>query len=195
MQKDAIQCVIGLGNPGANYAATRHNVGFWLVDRLAQSYGAVFRSENKFFGEVANIHTAQGDCWLLKPMTYMNNSGRAVSALAHFYKIPADRLLVVHDELDLPPGTIRLKQEGGHGGHNGLRDTISAMQSKAFLRLRIGIGHPGHRDAVTNYVLKPPTKAEQIAIEAGLDEAERYWPVMQSGDLQEAMRGLHTATG
>jgi PTH1 family peptidyl-tRNA hydrolase len=189
-----IRCVVGLGNPGPRYAETRHNVGFWLVERLARRYGAVLRAENKFSGELARIRTEVGECWLLRPMTYMNNSGRAVSALARFYKIPLQHMLVVHDELDLAPGVIRLKQGGGHGGHNGLRDIISAMGGKDFWRARIGIGHPGHRDAVTDYVLSRPYKAEQQAIETGLDALEQHWEAIQSGDMQRAMQAIHSAT-
>jgi PTH1 family peptidyl-tRNA hydrolase len=126
-------------------------------------------------------------------MTYMNHSGRAVSALAHFYKIPLEQMLVAHDDLDLAPGVIRLKKGGGHGGHNGLRD-ISAALGKDFIRARIGIGHPGHRDAVTGYVLSAPYKSEQAAIDSGLDEIERHWEAVQSGDLAKAMQEIHTAT-
>jgi len=189
-----IRCVVGLGNPGPRYADTRHNVGFWLADRLARRYGEHLRAENRFFGEVARIRTEVGECWLLKPMTYMNQSGRADSALARFYKIPLEQMLVVHDELDMAPGVIRLKKGGGHGGHNGLRDIASAVGGKDFYRLRIGIGHPGHKDAVTDYVLSRPYKTEQEAIERGLDEVERHWPAIQSGDLQKAMQELHSAT-
>ena len=189
-----IRCVVGLGNPGPKYADTRHNVGFWLVDRLARRYGSVLRPENKFSGELGRIRTEAGECWLLKPMTYMNHSGRAVSALARFYKIPLQNMLVVHDELDLAPGVVRLKIGGGHGGHNGLRDIVSAMGGKDFYRARIGIGRPGHKDAVTDYVLSRPYKAEQEAIENGLDELERHWPLVQSGDIQQAMQAIHSAT-
>ena len=190
----AIRCVVGLGNPGPKYAETRHNVGFWLVDRLARRYGATLRAENKFSGELARMRSEAGECWLLKPMTYMNNSGRAVSALARFYKIPLEQILVVHDELDLAPGVVRLKKGGGHGGHNGLRDIVSAMGGKDFYRARIGIGHPGHKDAVTDYVLSRPYKAEQAAIEQGLDELERHWPLIQAGEMQSAMQAIHSAT-
>ncbi len=190
----AIRCVVGLGNPGPKYAETRHNVGFWLVDRLARRYGATLRAENKFSGELARMRSEAGECWLLKPMTYMNNSGRAVSALARFYKIPLEQILVVHDELDLAPGVVRLKKGGGHGGHNGLRDIVSAMGGKDFYRARIGIGHPGHKDAVTDYVLSRPYKAEQAAIEQGLDELERHWSLIQAGEMQSAMQAIHSAT-
>jgi PTH1 family peptidyl-tRNA hydrolase len=189
-----ITCVVGLGNPGPKYEETRHNVGFWLVDRLAHRYGAVMRADNKFAGEVARIRTPVGECWLLKPMTYMNHSGRSVSALAKFYKLPLENMLVAHDELDMVPGVVRLKKGGGHGGHNGLRDIISAMGSKDFHRVRIGIGHPGHRDGVSDYVLSRPYKAEQDLIERGLDEIERHWETVQAGDMGKAMREIHSAT-
>lgn len=190
----AIQCVVGLGNPGPKYADNRHNAGFRFVDALARAAGAVLRAENKFSGELARIHGPSADCWLLKPMTYMNHSGRSVSALCNFYRIAPENLLVVYDELDLAPGMMRLKRGGGHGGHNGMRDICSALGSKEFLRLRIGIGHPGHKDVVVGYVLSRPGKAEQAAIDAGIDQALRNWDLIQSGELQKAMNALHAAT-
>jgi PTH1 family peptidyl-tRNA hydrolase len=186
--------VVGLGNPGPKYAETRHNAGFWFVDELARASGVVMRAENKFSGELAKIRGPAGDCWLLKPMTYMNHSGRAVSALCSFYRIPPARLLVVYDELDLAPGMMRLKSGGGHGGHNGLRDICAALGSKDFLRLRMGIGHPGHKDAVVGYVLSRPGKSEHAAIDSGIGEALRQWDLIQSGELQRAMNALHAAT-
>ena len=189
-----IRCVIGLGNPGPKYADTRHNVGFWLVDRLARHYGTALRAEARFSGEAGRIRTGAGECWLLKPMTYMNHSGRSVSAFSRFYRIPMEQMLVVHDDLDLAPGTVRLKKGGGHGGHNGLRDIVSAMGGRDFYRIRIGIGHPGHRDAVTDYVLSRPYKGEQEAIERGLGEIERHWELIQSGKMQQAMQEIHSAT-
>lgn len=190
----AIRCVVGLGNPGPKYAETRHNAGFWFVDALACAHGAVFRAENKFSGELARADTPAGECWLLKPTTYMNHSGRSVAALCNFYRIEPAALLVVYDELDLPPGTLRLKTGGGHGGHNGMRDICSALGSSDFHRLRIGIGHPGHKDAVVGYVLSRPGKAEHQAIESGVAEALRHWDLIQRGELQKAMNALHTAT-
>jgi len=190
----AIQCVVGLGNPGPKYEATRHNAGFWFIDELARRAGATFRPEKKFCGEVARIQSPAGDCWLLKPMTYMNHSGRAVSALCNFYRIDPAQLLVVYDELDLPSGTLRLKSGGGHGGHNGMRDICSALGSRDFLRLRIGIGHPGHKEAVVGYVLSKPGREEHQALEAGIDEALGHWDLIQAGDLQKAMNVLHAAT-
>ncbi|MGB5671893.1 MAG: aminoacyl-tRNA hydrolase [Sedimenticolaceae bacterium] len=190
----AIQCVVGLGNPGPKYEGTRHNAGFWFVDELARTNGAVMRAENKFSGELARIATGVGECWLLKPMTYMNHSGRAVAALCNFYRIQPSQVLVAYDELDLTPGTMRLKSGGGHGGHNGMRDVCSALGTRDFQRLRIGIGHPGHKEAVVGYVLSRPGKDEHQAIEQGIDEAMRQWGLIQSGELQKAMNALHAAT-
>lgn len=190
----AIKCVVGLGNPGPKYAETRHNAGFWFVDELARGRGVLMRTENKFGGEIARVSSADGDFWLLKPMTYMNHSGRAVAALCRFYKIPIDALIVAYDELDLDPGVVRLKSGGGHGGHNGLRDICAALGSRDFHRLRIGIGHPGHKDAVVDYVLSRPGKSERHAIEAGLDEARQVWDRVLVGDMQQAMNTLHSAT-
>lgn len=190
----AIQCVVGLGNPGPKYADTRHNAGFWFADRLVDRYGGALRKEAKFSGDVARIRTDAGECWVLKPTTYMNHSGRAVAALCNFYRIDPSELLVVYDELDLAPGVVRLKTGGGHGGHNGMRDICSALGTQAFHRLRLGIGHPGHKDAVVGYVLSSPGKVDQTAMDAGLDEALRHWETIQAGELQQAMNGLHAAT-
>lgn len=189
-----IQCVVGLGNPGAKYSDTRHNAGFWFVDALARHGGATFRAENKFSGEVARLSMSAGDCWLLKPTTFMNHSGRAVAALCNFYRIDPGALLVAYDELDLPAGTLRLKTGGGHGGHNGMRDICNALGSRDFHRLRIGIGHPGHKDAVVGYVLARPGKEDQELIESGIDQALRQWDLIQAGEIQKAMNALHSAT-
>lgn len=194
MSSTHIRCIVGLGNPGGKYEDTRHNVGFWLVDRLAKKHGGSFRNESKFSGEVARINTPQGDVWLLKPTTFMNHSGRSVSALAKFYRIQPEEILVAHDELDMEAGVIRLKKGGGHGGHNGLRDIVSAIGSKDFQRVRIGIGHPGHKSAVSGYVLSRPGKAEQEKIETGLDLLDRHWDAVLSGNLGDAMQAVHTAT-
>jgi PTH1 family peptidyl-tRNA hydrolase len=179
-----IRAIVGLGNPGAKYEDTRHNAGFWFVDRLARRYGGQFRPEAKFFGEVCKVRIGAGDVWLLKPTTFMNRSGQSVNALLNFYKIGMAELLVAHDEIDLPPGDIRLKVGGGHGGHNGLRDIIPGV-GKDFVRLRVGVGHPGHKDQVADYVLARASRAEQEAIEAALDRAE------VAGELQRAMNELH----
>jgi peptidyl-tRNA hydrolase, PTH1 family len=194
MSANPISCVVGLGNPGANYAQTRHNVGFWLVDALAEHYGVALRSDNKFAGEVTRLRSEAGECWLLKPTTFMNRSGRSVAALARFYKLVPEQLLVVHDDLDLAPGVVRLKKGGGHGGHNGLRDIAAALGSNAFFRARIGIGHPGHRDAVTDYVLSRPGRTDQEAIEQALATLLAHWKTVQQGDMAQAMQALHSAT-
>jgi PTH1 family peptidyl-tRNA hydrolase len=186
----SIQLIVGLGNPGAKYEATRHNVGFWFVEHLARSKGASFRNENKFRGEVCSLTLDGSNVWLLKPLTYMNHSGQAVRALAQFYKIPVEAILVVHDELDIPPGVLRVKQGGGHGGHNGLRDIIAHM-GKEFVRLRIGIGHPGDSRDVTNYVLGRASATDQTEIENALDDAVHYLPLIIQGEMQKAMNHLH----
>lgn len=186
-----IHCIVGLGNPGEKYAGTRHNAGFWFVDELARRHQAVFRAEAKFFGEVCRISVHGKDCWLLKPSTYMNRSGKSVSAFSHFYKIAVPNLLLAHDELDLDPGVVRLKQGGGHGGHNGLRDSASAMNSRDFYRLRLGIGHPGHRDQVTGYVLSRPSRSEQQQIEQAVDAAADQLGGLLAGEYQRVMNDLH----
>lgn len=185
-----IRVIAGLGNPGAQYEQTLHNAGFWFVDRLARRYGGQFRPESKFFGEVCKVRIGGEDVWLLKPATFMNRSGRAVSALLNFYKIGMAELLVVHDEIDLDPGDTRLKVGGGHGGHNGLRDIIPAV-GKDFVRLRVGVGHPGHKDRVADYVLGRASKVDQDAIEASLDDAERVIEQVVAGELAMAMNDLH----
>lgn len=188
-----IQLIVGLGNPGAKYEPTRHNAGFWFVDALARQHGAGFKSENKFHGEACKINLDGNEVWLLKPMTFMNKSGQAVAALANFYKIPPESILVAHDELDLPPGAARLKKGGGHGGHNGLRDTIAQLgNNKDFQRLRIGIGHPGHSSQVTGYVLGKAPADEQRLMEDAISDAVDVMPLAVSGDMPKAMNRLHT---
>lgn len=186
-----IQLIVGLGNPGQQYEATRHNVGAWLVELLAKEYGGALQQENKFQGRIARIQIEQQDYWLLFPTTYMNKSGLAVKLMANFYKIPPESILVAHDELDFPPGITRIKQEGGHGGHNGLRDIIQQLQSKNFNRLRIGIGHPGHKDQVTDYVLSRPSKHDLGLIQDSLDLAKSILPTFLAGDHQKAIALLH----
>ena len=183
--------MVGLGNPGPQYARTRHNVGFWFVDQLATRDGALFRHESKFFGEACEVFQSGQPLRLLKPQTFMNESGRSVGALAHFYQLPVDSLLVVHDEIDLPPGTLRLKQGGGHGGHNGLRDIVTCLGSSDFSRLRIGVGHPGHKDDVHDYVLHAPFKEQEEAMLASLDEAMKVWPQIVAGEFRRVMNALH----
>lgn len=187
-----IKLIVGLGNPGPQYAATRHNVGAWLVEELARQYNTPLRVDSKFLGAYGKTRIANQDCWLLVPTTFMNLSGQSVKALASYYKIAPEEILVAHDELDFPVGEIRFKQDGGHGGHNGLRDIISHLQSKMFHRLRIGIGHPGNRDEVVNYVLKPPRSSEQIVIMDAILDALRVLPTFISGDQQKAIRELHS---
>ena len=183
-----IDLIVGLGNPGAQYEQTRHNAGFWFVDEIARLKGAHFRPESKFSGDVCKVVVEGRDIWLLKPDTFMNRSGQAIQKLASFYKIPVDQILVAHDELDLEPGTARLKTAGGHGGHNGLRDTIAHL-GKDFQRLRIGIGHPGHRDQVTDYVLHRASKDDQIAIDNAIDDALRVLPLLAEGSWEKACIG------
>ena len=186
-----IELIVGLGNPGSQYEQTRHNAGFWLVEEIARLKGAQFRPESKFSGEVCKLTLEGRDIWLLKPDTFMNRSGLAVFKLASFYKIPVENILVAHDEIDLEPGTARLKSAGGHGGHNGLRDIIAQM-GKEFHRLRIGIGHPGHRDQVSDYVLHRASKDEQISIENSIDDALRVLPLLAEGSWEKAVHRLHS---
>jgi len=186
-----VQLIVGLGNPGREYQDTRHNAGFWFVDELARQQGASFKPDKKFHAEVVRCRLAGEECWLLKPQTFMNLSGQSVQALATFYKIPVEAILVVHDELDLDAGVARLKEGGGHGGHNGLRDIINKMGNK-FLRLRLGIGHPGDKSRVTGHVLNKVTQDDRIEIERSIDAAIRELPAIIAGDLAKAMNHLHT---
>lgn len=190
----SIQLVVGLGNPGRQYELNRHNTGFWFVDLLARRYGGDFKLESRFHGAVCRIRVDGDECWLLKPSTYMNKSGQSVSSLAKYFKMDVSRILVAHDELDLAAGDIRLKNGGGHAGHNGLRDVISAMGSKDFWRLRIGIGHPGERDLVVDYVLNNPSRDDAVAIESALDRAADLFPKTLRGECQSVMKDLHTET-
>ena len=186
-----IALIAGLGNPGSRYEQTRHNAGAWFVDRVANSHGGVFRSESRFHGELCRIEVGGDQCWLLKPSAYMNRSGQAVSAVASYYRLTPEQILVAHDELDLPPGVVRFKQGGGHGGHNGLRDIMAALGSRDFYRLRLGIDHPGHRDDVTDYVLGKPGRADFEAIETAIDLAVEALPSVLSGQYQQVMNRLH----
>jgi PTH1 family peptidyl-tRNA hydrolase len=188
----SIALIAGLGNPGPEHARDRHNAGFWFADALASAAGGTFREESRFHGEVCRINLDGNDVWLIKPGTYMNRSGQAVAALAGYYKVPREAILVVHDELDLPPGVVRLKRDGGHGGHNGLRDLIASLGGKDFMRLRIGIGHPGHRDEVTDYVLHSPSASDRTLIENALHEGLQVLPQILAGDFEKVMTQLHT---
>jgi PTH1 family peptidyl-tRNA hydrolase len=189
---DGIKLIVGLGNPGPQYEATRHNAGFWWVDDIAAAHGARLNVEGKFFGTAGRLQHDGNESWLLKPATFMNASGRAVAAIAGFYKIAPDAILVVHDELDLPPGAAKLKKGGGHGGHNGLKDIASALGTPEFWRLRLGIGHPGDRSAVINYVLHTPGQDEMQLIEQGMDAGAAILPQLLAGRFEEAMLKLHT---
>ena len=167
-----IKLIVGLGNPGDKYTDTRHNAGEWLIERLARRFNVSLNPESKFFGKTARTLLNGKEVRLLVPTTFMNLSGKAVGALASFYRIKPEEILVIHDELDLPPGTAKLKQGGGHGGHNGLKDIVAQLgNNNNFYRLRIGIGHPGHRDLVAGYVLNKPSPSDRDALEKVLDEA------------------------
>jgi len=191
----AIRIIAGLGNPGGDYAETRHNAGFWFVERLADRYHASFKQEMKFHGQVCRILVRDKECWLLKPATFMNRSGRSVSSLANYYRIALEEILVVHDELDLEAGVVRLKQNGGHAGHNGLRDIISSIGGRDFWRLRLGISRPigvtGQQ--VVKYVLGRPSQADATAIMDAISQAESIIEDLLLGDFQRAMHRLHGA--
>jgi len=187
-----LRVIVGLGNPGPKYTETRHNAGFWFIEEVARKYSATFRPDKKFHGEVAKISLEGKEIWLLKPGTFMNRSGLAVQSLLSFYRFTAEQLLVVHDEIDLPPGTAKLKTGGGHGGHNGLRDIISQLGSKDFHRLRIGVGHPGSKDQVVDYVLHDASRDDRILIDRDIDDAVSVMPELASGALEQAMQKLHS---
>jgi len=190
---DTPSLIIGLGNPGPDHDRDRHNVGYWLVEALAGSAGGSFRNDAKLHGESCQISLGSQSVRLLKPTTFMNHSGQAMRLATDYYKVPVERVLVVHDDLDLPPGTARLKFGGGHGGHNGLRDIINHC-GREFLRLRIGIGHPGNKEQVVGYVLRPPGKAELPQIEAALNDGQRAIDRLLNDGLEAAQKFLHTAT-
>lgn len=187
----SIALITGLGNPGTKHEGNRHNVGFWFCEELARRHGQHFRPENRFHGEVARITEHGRDIWLLKPDTYMNRSGQAVRALASFYKIPVQQILVVHDELDVQPGAVKLKKGGGHGGHNGLRDIVAHMGND-FARIRIGIGHPGQASDVSNYVLHDPSTDDRILMERVIEECLHYLPDLLDDHWSRAMNHLHS---
>lgn len=194
MKHDPITLVVGLGNPGAQYDKTRHNAGFWVLDRWSSLLKAAFQAEKNFFGEVAKARYKGRSLWLLKPTTFMNRSGQSVSALARFYKISASQILVVHDELDLLPGQLRLKKGGGHAGHNGLRDIQTALGSADYWRLRVGIGHPrslGLAQGVADFVLHPPSQSDQQKINEALDRCDQTMPLLLDADMNLAMGQLH----
>ena len=188
-----IRLIVGLANPGQEYSRTRHNAGAWFINELAKWHNTQLREEAKYFGYTARIDVAGQDVRLLIPTTFMNLSGKSVSALAKFYRIDVTQILVVHDELDLPPGVAKFKQGGSHGGHNGLKDIISKMaNSREFYRLRIGIGHPGHKDKVTGYVLGKAQAKEQEQMDAAIDEAVCCIDILAKDGMTKAMTRLHT---
>ena len=187
-----IRLIVGLGNPGADYVNTRHNAGFWFVDCLAQDFSQSFRFEKRFNAEESKIRNNEEDVYLLKPLTFMNRSGQSVGAMMRYYKIKPSQILVVHDELDLEPGDNRLKQGGGHGGHNGLRDIIAHLGERDFFRLRVGIGHPGDRNQVVNYVLHKPSVADLNAIDVANQRSLEVMPLVLEGRIDKAMQALHT---
>jgi len=186
----APRLVVGLGNPGAEYSETRHNAGFWFCERLAARLGVGMSRESRFHG-LAGLARAEG-VWFLMPQIFMNRSGQAVGALARFHKIDPAAILVVHDELDIPPGQLRLKFGGGLGGHNGLKDIAAHLGSQDFWRLRIGIGHPGDRNEVVNYVLKPPRKEESAEIDVAIERALELWPLIAKADWTVATQRANT---
>ena len=186
-----IRLIAGLGNPGENHQETRHNAGFWFVEALANREGVNFKHQSKFKGEVSHYSFDGKNIWLLKPHTYMNDSGESLRAIAEFYKIPTEQILVVHDEIDLPNGAAKIKWAGGHGGHNGLRSIFSHLNQN-FWRLRLGVGHPGRKEDVIDYVLKKPSKQERSEIDQAIDNALQCVDAMLAGDMEPAMKELHT---
>jgi PTH1 family peptidyl-tRNA hydrolase len=190
-----IRLLVGLGNPGPEYEATRHNAGFWWVDAAARKLGATLIPERAYSGLAARVNrstAAGGSLWLLQPMTYMNLSGKSVAALARFFKIAPEEILVVHDELDLLPGQVKLKQGGSHAGHNGLKDIVAQLGSADFWRLRLGIGHPGVKAEVINYVLKKPSPEHRSAIEDGIARSLAALDALLAGEMEVAMRSVHS---
>ena len=188
----SMKLVVGLGNPGKQYMFTRHNAGTWWIARLDDALHITLKAEPRFHGLCARVGQDDSELWLLNPQTYMNASGKAVGALCHYYKIQPEDILVVHDELDLPPGVSRLKLDGGLGGHNGLKDIAAHLSTRNFWRLRIGIGHPGDKNAVVNYVLQPPRKEEAALIDEAIQRSLEVWPLIAQDHYQAAMMKLHT---
>ncbi len=187
----AYNLIVGLGNPTSKYELTRHNAGFWFADTVARRYGLGFSSDTRSQGLLAQMELDGEKVYLLKPMQYMNRSGGSVSALAHYYKIPTSRILVAHDELDFLPGVVKLKVGGGHGGHNGLRDIVAKLGAADFTRLRFGIGHPGNREEVVNYVLDRPSKCDRELLAEAVDKAVEFMPQILGGNLGAVMNALH----
>lgn len=186
-----LSIIAGLGNPDDEHAHTLHNAGFWFVDALAQKFGGEFRYEKKFDADYCRINLHGDDVWLVKPQSYMNLSGGPVRAVLDYYRLRTEHLLVAHDEIDLPPGTVRLKQGGGHGGHNGIRDVMRHC-GPGFIRLRLGVGHPGEKSMVTNYVLRRGSAEVEAAIQRNIEEAIDVMPTLLDDGLSAAMKQLHT---
>ncbi len=186
-----IRIIAGLGNPEEKYERTLHNAGFWFVDELARKYGGSFRYEKKFDADYCRVNLHGEDVWLVKPQSYMNCSGQPIRGMLDYYRLRTNQLLVAHDEIDLPPGTVRLKEGGGHGGHNGLRDIIKHCGNE-FLRLRLGVGHPGEKHKVTNYVRKRGSSDIESAVERNIDDAIDVLPEVVDGNVSAAMKKLHT---
>ncbi len=192
MPDNNIQIIAGLGNPGNEYEKTRHNAGFWFIDQLVSKYNITLKNESKFSAQLGRLNTASGSVWLIKPSTFMNRSGQAIAQLARFYKIQPEQILIVHDDLDLSPGVVKLKQGGGHGGHNGLRDSIAQLADKNFYRLRLGIGHPGSKEQVVGFVLGKTPQSEKILIESAIDKSIDSIELILQGEMQKAMNQLHS---
>ncbi|HEY0857695.1 MAG TPA: aminoacyl-tRNA hydrolase [Albitalea sp.] len=186
-----IRLLVGLGNPGPEYEATRHNAGFWWIDEVARKLGTTLVPERSYFGLVARVNRPDGPVWLLEPMTFMNLSGKAVASLARFFKIAPDEILVAHDELDLQPGQMKLKLGGSHAGHNGLKDIHAQLGSPDYWRLRLGIGHPGVKAEVINYVLRKPSAEHREAIEKAIDQSLTALDLILAGDMERAMMKIH----
>lgn len=187
-----IQLIVGLGNPGKEYVETRHNAGAWLIERIAKASDTPLRPESRYHGLYGIARFSHATCHLLIPTTFINRSGQAVNACAHYHKITPETILIAHDDIDLPVGTIRLKFDGGDGGHNGLKDIIAHLGTKQFHRLRIGIGHPGRSEEVENYVLSKPSKADRQIIYQTFDPAYDILPLLLNGEISKAMQKLHT---
>ena len=188
-----IRLIVGLGNPGAEYEDTRHNAGFWWVDAATRQLGGQLVHDPKYHGFVARVNRPEGPVWLLEPMTFMNLSGRSVAALARFFKIAPGEILVAHDELDLMPGHVKMKLGGSHAGHNGLKDIQAQLGSAEFWRLRLGIGHPGTRDGVVNYVLRRPLAEQREAMAKSIDQALSALDLILDGDMERALPGFERA--
>lgn len=188
-----IKLFVGLGNPGPEYEATRHNAGFWFVDQLARHLRVSMQLERGYFGLMGRTTVDGQTLWLLEPQTFMNKSGQSVATLARFFKIAPPEILVAHDELDLPPGEAKLKLGGSHAGHNGLRDIHSQLGSAEYWRLRLGVGHPGHKDEVVNWVLKKPSADDKTSIDTAIDRSNKAFPDLMAGRMDKATAHIHTS--